>query len=125
MFKTMKPFDLVRALAGEPVVMRNGTKVEEFHYFETAPDRFKVVVVSGGSFYFYNTSGQVEGTSYSDLFMAPKKRTVWVNVWEDDRRDVNDTFGRVYSSEKLANLVSSGMDEPRIGGKAWPLEIDE
>ena len=41
----MKSFNLERALAGEPVIARNGLKVIEFHVFKSISDRALKVVL--------------------------------------------------------------------------------
>jgi hypothetical protein len=122
----MKPFDLVRALAGEPVVTRNGKKVDELHYFETARGEHPLIVGFDGQLWGYTVKGTRTYPSESpyDLFMAPKKRTVWVNIWNIQGR--RELTGYVHDSQERANAT----DDPwvlnnRIGGKAWPLEIEE
>lgn len=78
----MKPFNLERALAGDPVITRNGKQATETHYFKTAcKDTEKFRAVIGGSVFMFDDKGKVNGSYASsdlDLFMAPIKRTGWV-----------------------------------------------
>ena len=51
--------------------------------------------------------------------MAPKKRTVWVNFYENGWAYYGD-------SEYDAEINASGYNTiKRIGGRAWPVEIEE
>lgn len=81
----MKPFNLEEALAGKKVVTRDGRKVISIHYIPSSPYALKVVAVIEGAFneyrYYYNGcyDTSVTGTSH-DLFMAPEKKEVWVNL---------------------------------------------
>lgn len=80
----MKPFDLQKALQGDPVVMRDGRKVLEILAFKTpgVTNPVRAVTAGGGVFQF-----SPEGNYYmaeqssNDLFMAPKVRTVYVNLF--------------------------------------------
>lgn len=81
----MKPFNLQEALAGKPVVTRNGRKVTELHYFATAlPDEQLVYVADGklhsqfdrGSYYSHGSPA-----SEWDLLMAEEPREIWVNIY--------------------------------------------
>jgi len=84
----MKPFNLERALAGEPVITRNGKKVTELLLFKSG----KLIqplfgIIEGEEGYFcFNKDGMynISSTEASyDLFMALEKKSVWVNVYED------------------------------------------
>lgn len=81
-----KPFNLERALAGDPVVTRNGMKVLNIAYLPDAPDNSKIVcVIDSGHGYtncitFYQ-SGSLWLTDKEhnmDLFMAPIEKEYWV-----------------------------------------------
>ena len=56
--------------------------------------------------------------SDNDLFMAPKMRTVWANLYA-----IHDTHGKVHfhSSQEEADDAAS---HERVGGRAWPIEIE-
>jgi hypothetical protein len=81
----VKPFDLEAAKRGEPMVSRDGRKVIHFHHIETDAGRLNCVVQFEGSNSCGWTSSDGRQNSVSeddnDLFMAPKKRTVYVQVF--------------------------------------------
>lgn len=81
----LKPFDLERALAGEPVISRNGRKITEIFHFKTAQANYSVRVVMDGILYDLTVNGNFDFSgkeSENDLFMAPVKREEWVNVYQ-------------------------------------------
>ena len=83
----MKPFDLEKALAGEPVVTGAGEPVTDLHYFSTAVSKYKVYATVEGRVHSYTETGSYNpdialGCSY-DLFMAAKKRVWLVNIYKD------------------------------------------
>lgn len=47
------------------------------------------------------------------IFMAPKKRTVWVNLY------------KIFYTKENADAADTISDRQRIGGKAYPVEIEE
>ena len=51
----MKPFDLQKALAGDPVVTKHGEKVEQLHLFKLDGDyQFPLVCVVKGCMHFFD-----------------------------------------------------------------------
>ena len=115
----MKPFDLEAAKAGAPLVTRDGRPAKFIaHVAEAQPSQRLVVLIDGAvhtKFENGKYAGSPDIVSDNDLFMAPVKRTVWVNVygcggatWYDTETDADDcTRGN------------------RLGGRAWPIEIEE
>src|SRR5882757_8341979 len=91
----MKPFDLKAALAGDPVVTRDGRKVLGIHQFKNQSHSQNVyfeVVDTQGLISVWNVypdgsdMGKVVPRNL-DLFMAPKKVTRWVLLYSGkDRR---------------------------------------
>ncbi|WP_257755159.1 hypothetical protein [Burkholderia glumae] len=81
--KKLKPFDLEAAKRGEPLVTRDGRKVTEFHHFETLVYRDCCCAIVDGFRRWINADGRyyIEGESNHDLFMAPRKVTRWVNLY--------------------------------------------
>ena len=79
----MIKFDLERALAGDRVVTRYGSEVSQLTRFESDSDWFLVGVVNG-SIMRWNAKGETfENNSEYYIFMAPKKLSGFVNVYED------------------------------------------
>ena len=119
----MKPFDLTKALAGDPVVTRDGRPVTEIHLFKTAARANVIGAVVNGAICTFRECGRYYSDSEScfDLFMAPKKRTVWVNLYPC-ARSATELIAAAWITEELANAAATG---DRIGGKAYPVQIDE
>lgn len=112
----MKPFDLEKAIAGEPIVTRDG---REAKFIAHVPDLMThpIIVVIKGKLIQMLECGKwcSDEETITDLFMAPKKRTVWVNFYDW-------TNANYFDSETEANDESACG---RIGGKAYPVEIEE
>lgn len=119
----MKPFDLAAALAGAPVVTRDGRKVLQLaHFPEASPDIGLVILFEGSS--TLNTRRE-DGTRFNgndssmDLFMAPVKQTVWVNMY----RDLNGTFFSVAVGDSKESAAAKSDLDDYIG--TYPVEIEE
>lgn len=80
----MKPFNLSDALAGKPVVTRDGRTVSKVVLVDDTLEHCLVAVISGKMF-AHNRQGQQYTTTESDkdLFMASTKKSVWVNVYDE------------------------------------------
>jgi hypothetical protein len=78
----MKPFNLERALAGEPVVTRDGRPVKIAGYNPDAKDGQNIAGWIGGvlSEWYHNGTytSQFLDTNQCDLFMAPTERKEWI-----------------------------------------------
>jgi hypothetical protein len=76
-----KPFNLDEALAGKPVITRDGRPVKIAGYNEDAFDGKKVIGWVGKDAEMWQESGQYYGSVYAcnfDLFMAPTTRKEWI-----------------------------------------------
>lgn len=102
----MKPFDLEAAKRGEPIVAQAGFR------------RIFVGVDSAGYVVAEDEIGHLHRHSPENIFMAPKKRTVWVNLYFD-----GEAFYH-YTKEEADDL-DSGASASRLSGKAYPVEIEE
>ena len=119
----LKPFDLTAALAGAPVVTRDGRKVLQIAHFPMAAKLFAIVVVvedndfpttlDANGKYMHDLDREV------DLFMAPVKRTVWVTMYRHDCREIYS--GVVGNTKEETMRFSSAKNH--IG--TYPLEIEE
>ena len=79
----MRPFDLERFLAGDPVVCRDGTVPTEVHYFASISNGEEkiVAVVDGMALWVCDDGRQYRHVnSESDLMMAPRTVEKWVWV---------------------------------------------
>ena len=119
----MKPFNPERALAGDPVVTRDGREVKDLRHLPSSTvECCRVVAVVNGRVKLYYESGRASPEnvwdSPDDLFMAPKKRTVWVNLYDDGGH-----CAFWHNSEQKAD--EGAASDSRIGGRAFPIEIEE
>jgi hypothetical protein len=107
----MKPFNLQKALAGEPVVTRDGQKIIEIHYFKYVKTKFPLVVhiENNSSVDHYTINGKWTEDFENeelDLFMAEPE--AWINVYYSKIQD--KIWNSVkYNSEKEAkeNIVTT------------------
>jgi len=77
----MKPFNLEQALAGAPVITRDGTKVIRLIELpEAKPQSRLVAVLEDGETATFNEGGRYYSMRDSslDLFMAPSKKEVYI-----------------------------------------------
>lgn len=135
----MKPFNLERAIVGDPLITRDGLPVTEFHYLKTIDitehkDRDCIVFVVDGGLHSVNINGKsVENYDHPlDLFMAPIKKTYSVLVFK------NKSTGKLFTVEQELNHDGKCMvyNNPTNYGKpynpektyflgAFPIEIEE
>lgn len=112
----MKPFDLEAAKAGALIMCRDGTPAKLIAHVPEAKPGYRVVVLVGSDTVTVNfEAGRSWRECDTDLFMAPTKRTVWLNLYPNE-------VARMHPTQRAAD--ESGENN-RIGGKAWPLEIEE
>jgi len=113
----MKPFDLEKALAGEPVVSKEGRKVIQLHYFPNLGSNFKVIaqLEHGFSFDTFTIHGKYsdDESSQLDLIMAEPER--WVNVYYSKAQD-NVWASQFYESESEAkeHIISTSSYQTTI-----------
>lgn len=104
----MKPFNLERALAGDPVVTRDGRKVLKVldgrHSLAMNTCQVIVLIESEGCYQQVSVKGKLLDYKESpiDLFMAPKKREGWVNVNKVRQCDPCIARGRIYQTPEAA-----------------------
>ena len=115
----MKPFDLEAAKAGAPIVTRDGRPAKFIaHVAEAHPSQRLLVLIDGvvhTKFENGKYAASPAHVSDHDLFMAPVKRTVWVNLYEYG-------IARWHDTEKNAEHCAG---RNRLGNRAWPIEIEE
>jgi hypothetical protein len=98
----MEKFNLERALAGEPVITREGREVTQLTYFKEAREQYNLVGLMEGVVCTWNEIGTsiLGHETRSDLFMKPKENAIWVNVYK--RRDGTLSVGiSSFCSEKV------------------------
>lgn len=121
----MKPFNLQSALAGEKVITRDGRPVKIAGYNEEAVGYSKLAGWLEGTVECWSESGiyydDKEESEY-DLFMAPKKREVWVGYFEG--ANGNKAVVHAYSKKEIENMFI-GFNSSRLitTVKIWEEEI--
>ena len=118
----MKPFNLEAAKRGEPICTKDGKRATFIAYIPECAEHMRVLVHIHERMYVntYNESGLTfpEESRNDDLFMAPRKRTVWLNIYDDPFDDAC-----MHPTQEAAD-ASQRVNGTRIGGRAWPLEIE-
>lgn len=101
----MKPFDLERALAGDPIVTRDGKEALDFAYFPNikneAEEKIRVVIDGGIFSYFTNGKYYSYKESSSDLFMAGTKKEGWINIYS------NISYYGIWKTKEEAENISN------------------
>lgn len=109
----MKPFDLKAALAGAPVVTRDGREVKWLAHDHGADPSFAVLARIEGSTsqvpLHENGMMFVRSECQSDLFMAPVKREGWVNIHTctNGQPGVVAFCGNVWATKELAETLQT------------------
>jgi hypothetical protein len=106
----MIAFNLERALAGEPVITRDGRDVTQLVRFE-AKEGEPIYGVLDGRVQTWYVNGNYLRTSEckDDLFMKPKENSVWVNVYKDNGTG-ELILGSAFKSEAQAKMVSTQLE---------------
>ena len=101
----MKPFNLEAAKRGDPIVTRDMREAKFIVHVPEANPSFRInVLINGEIFSLSETGNYWEGikASTNDLFMAPEKRTVWVNLYPQ-----NIPYPYPFDSEEKADQFAS------------------
>lgn len=118
-----KPFDLARALAGDPVCTVEGLPVTQLVRFETLDD-FTLYGVCDDTVLPWRADGTC-GVSSHDLRMAPKKRTVWRNSYAMELVYGLVAVHRDFESEDSAlNDATAFPRKEKAVAVAVPVEIE-
>jgi len=121
----MKPFNLEDAKRGEPIVCRDGTPAKFIAHVPEANDgRRLIVLISNFIFTHFENGREYPSDTDRDLFMAPKKRTVWVNFYYSS---IGHPVAFCKNSQVEADEEHSiySHKDKRIGNRAYPVEIEE
>ena len=124
----MKPFNLEKALAGEPVVTREGIPATDFHYYEGERSVFNICALVDGRVGRFTADGYSHTDNMSDLFMAPAKRTMWGIMY----RDCADDNGKLYlhpfiypTEENARSEIERPINAGKKAIKVFPIEWEE
>jgi len=113
-----KPFNLINAIKGQKLITRNGKPAQlvSIKVGDAGEGIFPLAASVGCDEYSFTLDGCFYSDSedhYLDLFMAPREKTVYVNLY-------HDKYCYHFETEDEANESSSS---DRIGGKAYPVTI--
>jgi len=104
----MKPFDKEKALAGDPVITRDGSEVLNLTEFPAATGKYTLAGTLHGLIEMWTSTGKFykDSTGDGDLFMAPKKVT-------HTKKIALDTAGHisVYDGSTSDKQVYSAADQ--------------
>ncbi|VBQ81196.1 hypothetical protein [Burkholderia pseudomallei] len=125
----MKPFDLEAAKRGEPMITREGRAVTEFHHFTTIEGEYPCVAIIDGESNTYGLNGKywgndTENYNRRDLFMAPRKHTVYVNVYGKRNDADNGPRSCGFDTEEEARANARVTTWP-VAALAIAVEIEE
>jgi hypothetical protein len=108
----MKPFDLEKALAGEPVVTRDGRPVKIAGYNPHAVEGVRILGWAGKtsrSWYYDGKYTEAENGHDADLFMAEKpkvKKEGWVNLYKSKKGFLFTRFDDSITNVTMGKLRS-------------------
>jgi hypothetical protein len=113
----MKPFDLEAAQRGEPVQLLDDNQWRDTHFVGISKLGH---VVAQGNF----RCGEFSTWSHDKVRMAPKKRTVFLNVYAHrlEARPGNQAATFDTASDAADNAARNGVGLLKI---AMPIEIEE
>jgi hypothetical protein len=80
----MIPFNLEQAIAGKTLITRDGRSVPQFfHITARLNDPTPIIAIIEGNTHKLNINGRASDffDSNEDLFMAPEKKSIWVNIY--------------------------------------------
>lgn len=117
--QNLKPFNLERALAGDPVITRGGKKVLELHFFST-PNTCPIAGFIDGSitlqrwtidgYEYEDATGILANESIFDLFMAPIEKSGFIKIFSTKNNEIiKAATSCIYDNEADAlNFSSDG-----------------
>ena len=114
----MKPFNVEAALAGAPVITRDGRKVTQITKFEGIDWPVRAVIEGNTHLSCFSLKGSAGHArcSYSDLFMAHVKKKGWINIYPQNRALPNTigSVGWIYETEEAARKNNTQGSLPPI-----------
>ncbi|WP_118181287.1 hypothetical protein [Paraburkholderia phosphatilytica] len=124
----MKPFNLEEAKAGKPIITRDGRTARFLAHIPEASEALQVFAIVDGekaatplytSGLFYETGGDHD----HDLFMAPEKSTVYLNVYAVNMKTRHAFESCAFKVEADAKHDAS-INGARLLAVAVPVEIE-
>lgn len=120
---TLLPFDLQKALAGDPVVTRGGRPVSQLIKFEVSGP-YCVHGVINDSVKTFTVDGRfnIRMESGDDLFMKPKTEKVWANIYLTQPQN-HSGLAVFFNDEETAKKIADLRPNDRVVAIAVPVEI--
>ena len=110
--KQLKPFNLEQALAGAPVMTREGRKVVRIFYAEEACENSQVICVfeTGVVFPYYKDGTYTNSSSVHELVMAPTKKEGYVVMFHNNSQKDFIVGTKIWASKQDAEIWSKGCE---------------
>jgi hypothetical protein len=119
----MKPFNLEEALAGKPVITRDGKEARMIYQslVNEKPLLCSVYLTDKESYISYCSDGKQysNATCSNDLFMKPEKQTFWMFISNQQQQKFNGVFFRL--SSVTFNSEKDAKDSPWNTDKDYKL----
>lgn len=125
--KNLRPFDLERAKAGDPIQAFEGTPAVFVAHVPEARAMQRIVYRIGQTIRYCREDGYGYSYSIPVLQMAPIKKQAWVNLYEDQGA-VTPNWAIMafrYDTQEEADNKNRRGDAVRIGNKAHLIEWEE
>lgn len=108
----MKPFNLEQALAGAPVITREGRKVVRIFYAEEACENSQVICVfeTGAVFPYYKDGTYTNSSSAHELVMVPTKKEGWVVMFHNNSQKDFIVGTKIWASKEDAEIWYKGCE---------------
>ena len=116
----MIKIDLEKALAGDKVVTRGGVSATQIHLFKLDNNERVITGVVNGELVNWSDDGK-EYNSFTDedLFMAPKKLSGFVNIYDGSANTYHESFDRATqyarNQSKLTRLACIDLSQFKEG----------
>lgn len=120
-----KPFNLERALAGDPVTTLCGRKVLQIHFFD-AEIPYPILALIEGEIYIraYKINGNSEYVEdHFSLCMLPKKKKLWIGINTACIDSIDGPYSTTMAHESLDRLKLNNYNHEIL--KIVEVEIDD
>lgn len=117
-----KPFNLKKALAGEPVVMRNGCKVKAVYCIKEAEPQKVLAILEDEKYQWCNNDGSFKYDSNKDresdfdLFMLEEPMIKFLNVYKNEEE-------YYYSSSTMYDTIEQAIRQKTSKNYLKTIEI--
>jgi hypothetical protein len=124
--RIMIPFNLEKAIAGNPVQTENGKPVHQLTVFD-CDERYNVVGIVDNELCRWDREGSNAGfyTENLNLVMTPIKKTGFVNLYKDNKGNIITAAEKVsYDSSWVKTVADALMREKEVGKYIATVEVE-